>query len=361
LSTVSFRTVASTAACVSVDTQAEALPQREPLTINLAHHDIVRLVIHRGVHVMSPPRISEEITIRKLEILLAYLEAGNLAATAERLGTSTVSIHRALHSLEEGLRCRLFRPEGRNLVPTDAGLALADVAREALALLTEGVAATRAAGGYAAEQIRIGTLYSLTVRAVPQLVIDMKARRPDLHMELAMGSNADLLDQLRQGRIDAALMALPAGESDIETVSLFHDELCFAARAGSIYAAMTEIDLASCRNERFVSLTDGFVSQRSSIDAFRAAGFEPNIAMKVDDIFSLMNMVGGGIGCALLPGRVRDAFSERVQLLPLQAKYRMRQTIVLAFLRSRERDPNLLALSSLCRQSARRHELRLSA
>ncbi len=310
---------------------------------------------------MPPPRISEEITIRRLEILLAYLAAGNLAATAERLCTSTVSIHRALHSLEEGLRCRLFRPEGRNLVPTDAGLALADVAREALAVLTEGVAATRAAGGYSADRIRVGALYSLTVKAVPQLVIDMKSRRPDLHMELAMGSNADLLGQLREGSIDAALVALPIGEPDVETVTLFHDELCFAAPAGSAYAVMAEIDLSACRSERFVGLTDGFVSQQSSIDAFRAAGFEPNVVMKVGDIFSLMNMVGGGIGCALLPGRVREAFSERVRLLPLQPKYRMRQTIGLAFLRSRERDPNLLVLSLACRQSAKRHELRMLA
>src|SRR4051812_44634130 len=70
--------------------------------------------------------VDEEITFRKLEILLVFMETGNLARAAERLDISTVSVHRALHSLETGARCALFRLEGRNLLPTDAAKALAD-------------------------------------------------------------------------------------------------------------------------------------------------------------------------------------------------------------------------------------------
>ena len=71
--------------------------------------------------------------------------------------------------------------------------------------------------------------------------------------------------------------------------------------------------------------------------------------MKVGDIYSLMNLVGGGVGCTLLPGRVRDVFPNRVQLMALDPRYSMRQTIGLSFLKSRERDPNLLALAAVCR------------
>ena len=66
------------------------------------------------------------------------------------------------------------------------------------------------------------------------------------------------------------------------------------------------------------------------------------------DIFSLMNLVSGGIGYALLPRRVAD-FSPKVQLIPLAARYAISQHIVLVMQRNRERDPNLLALSAECR------------
>lgn len=294
-------------------------------------------------------RVDEEITFRKLEILLAFMETGNLARAAEKLDISAVSVHRALHSLETGLRCALFRHEGRNLHPTEAAHALAEVSREVLRTMSAGIRATREVAGYSADRIRIGSLYSLTSRTVPQLIMGMKLRKPELHTELVLGSNADLLQKLRDGAIDAALMAIPEDASDVESEPLFQDDIHFAAPVDSPYSAQKEIDLSACASERFVSLSEGFVTYNGFMESFRVAGFTPNVVMKTGDIFSLMNLVSGGVGYTLLPGRVRGAMPQKVQLIPLQPRYLMRQTIALNFLRTRERDPNLLALLSVCR------------
>src|SRR3954471_17829451 len=163
------------------------------------------------------PRIDEEITFRKLEILLAFLESGNLARAAEQLGTSAVSVHRALHSLEAGARCPLFRHEGRNLQPNESAHALAEVAREVLRTMAEGLRATREIAGYAADRIRIGSLYSLTSGTVPALIMGLKLRKPDIETELVLGSNDDLLRKLRDGVVDAAVMGRPAEAPDVES------------------------------------------------------------------------------------------------------------------------------------------------
>jgi len=298
-------------------------------------------------------RISEEITFRKLEVLLAYMQAGNLARAAELLDVSAVSVHRALHSLEDGVRCQLFRHEGRNLNPTDAAQVLAEVAREVLKLMAEGIQATREAGGYSSDRIRVGSLYSLTIATVPRVIIDLKVRKPELQAELVLGSNADLMLKLKQGEVDAVLAAIPEAEPDIESIALFEDDIFFAAPVGSKYAEQDAVDLSACADERFVSLGEGFVTYNGFVEAFRVARFTPHVVMKVDDIFSLMNLVSGGVGCTLLPGRVRDAFKDKVQLIPLQPRYLMRQTIGLSFMRTRERDPNLLAIASVCRVANR--------
>src|SRR4051812_21376684 len=154
-------------------------------------------------------RIDEEITFRKLEILLAFMETGNLARAAEQLGISAASVHRALHSLESGTRCALFRMDGRNLLANEAAHALADVAREVLHIMSDGIRSTRELAGYAAERIRIGSLYSLTHRVVPALVMGLKLRKSEIQTELVLGSNADLLRKLHEGAIDAALMGEP--------------------------------------------------------------------------------------------------------------------------------------------------------
>ncbi|GKS95570.1 LysR family transcriptional regulator [Acidovorax sp. SUPP2825] len=296
-----------------------------------------------------PHRPDDDITLRKLHILRVFLEAGNLARAAESLDISAVSVHRALHSLEDALRCPLFRHEGRHLHPTEAAHHLAEVARELLGTLAEGIRSTRAVAGYSSDRIRIGSLYSLTSRTVPTLVMGMKRRLPELQTELVLGSDADLRQKLRNGAIDAALMGSSGDMPDLECEPLFEDDIHFAAPADSHYPPDEPIDLAACASERFVSLTEGFVTYQGFMETFRVAGFTPDVVMQTEDIFSLMNLVSGGVGCTLLPGRVRGVLPPNVRLITLQQRYRMRQTIALHFLRTRERDPNLLALLAVCR------------
>lgn len=294
-------------------------------------------------------RVNEEITFRKLETLIAFMETGNLARAAERLEVSTVSVHRAVHSLEVGLCCPLFRHEGRNLHPTDAARALADTARVVLRTMSEGVRATRELAGYSANRIRIGALHSLTIHTVPQMLIGIGERVPALATELVLGSSAELHRKLREGAIDAALMAMPEGNLELVSQLLFTDELYFATHADSRHAAEHSIDLGVCWDENFISLMEGFSTDKALAEAFRLAGFIPNVVMRTSDVFSLMNLVSGGIGCTLLPGRVREMVPQKVKLIPLQRSYLLRQSVVLSFLRTRERDPNLLDLLAVCR------------
>jgi len=299
-----------------------------------------------------PLPIDEQVSFRKLEVLLVFLETGSLGRAAERLGTSAVSVHRALHSLEAGVRCSLFRPEGRHLVPTDAARVLADVAREVLRTMADGIRSTRVAAGYAGDSVRIGSLYSLTSGTVPALVLGLRSRRPEREAALVLGSNADLLRKLRDGLVDAALLGEPDDAPDVETQLLFEDEVFFATRRGSAHAGEASIDLGDCAGDRFVSLTEGFVTHDRFEEAFRTAGYAPDVVMRTGDIFSLMNLVGGGMGHTLLPGRIRHALPADVVLVPLAPRFRMRQKICVAFLRTRERDPNLLSLLAACRAHA---------
>jgi LysR family malonate utilization transcriptional regulator len=299
--------------------------------------------------------IDEEITLKKLEVFLAFMRLHNLARVSEEVGQSTVSVHRALHSLEEGLRCPLFRREGRSLVPLPTAYAFAKHAQRAVGEAEEGIRRVRELAGVAGKRMKIGSLYSLTLRCIPQLLIGLKMRRPELEIDLTLGSNQDLLRKLEDGLLDAAVIGTQAAIEDPQLLSvpLFEDEVYLAAPLDSPYAGRNPVDLRELRDEKFVTLGPGFVTSDSFEGAFRQAGYTPRTVMHVGDIFSLINLVGGGMGYSLLPGRVAD-FSSRVDLIPLDARYRSHQIITLLFPRSRERDPNLLALAAECRMAGTR-------
>ncbi|RFP09182.1 LysR family transcriptional regulator [Duganella sp. BJB488] len=299
--------------------------------------------------------IDEEITLKKLEVFLAFMQTNKLASVAETLGQSTVSVHRALHSLEEGMRCPLYKRVGRNLVPLHTAYKFEEYAKRVLDECEEGVRKVRELAGVNATRLKIGSLYSLTLHCIPQLVIGVKLRKPGLDIDLTLGSNQDLLLHLEEGRLDAIVIGIqhPIHNSELMSVPLFNDDIFLAAPSESPYSGLQQIDLQDLRTEKFVTLNEGFVTSQSFTHAFELAGFAPDITMRVGDIFSLINLVSGGIGYTLLPGRVRT-FSPRIRLIPLAQKYSSHQSIILLMAKSRERDPNLLALAAECRMYGRR-------
>ncbi|CAG8863512.1 HTH-type transcriptional regulator GltC [Pseudomonas fluorescens] len=301
--------------------------------------------------------IDEELTLKKLEVFLAFMRTGNLGRAAAELNTSNVSVHRAIHSLESALRCPLFKHEGRNLTPMESAYVLEERAQKLIQEVVESVRLTREAAGFCAERFKLGSLYSLTVKTVPQLIMGLKIRRSELNIDLILGSNIDLLYKLKNLETDAIIVSLDdsSQDPDCEYLPLFSDDIFLATPAESPFAGQAQVDLADLRESTFITLTQGFATHRDGVRVFEQAGFKPKVAMEVNDIFTLLSMVSSGVGYALLPGRIAAVYENRVKLIPLQERYRMQQHIGVVFLKAKERDPNLLALLAECRMYATRH------
>ena len=299
--------------------------------------------------------ITDDITFRKLTIFMTFMEKGNIARTAEALDISGVSVHRALHTLEENVRCPLFVHKGRNLIAQPAAWTLLEYCQEVTQMMERGLEEARKTAGVGQGRLRVGTLYSLTLETVPHLIMGMKLRRPDLEMDLTMGSNEALLNMLENGTLDAILISISESEIDrnsLEVLPLFHDDIYLAAPTSALDSNKTA-DLRDYRNEKFVSLAEGFATYAGFQEAFHIAGFEPEIVTRVNDIFSMLSLVQAGVGLTLMPGRMKKMYENTVHLQKLADPYQMRQLIAIVFARNRERDPSLLALAAEGRMYAR--------
>ncbi|HQR84718.1 MAG TPA: LysR substrate-binding domain-containing protein [Polynucleobacter sp.] len=294
--------------------------------------------------------LNEEVTLRKLEILCSFVRTGSLAKTGEELQLSSVSIHKALHSLQSGLGCPLFVKEGRQLKPLPAALYLAEMSIDVLEDMERMFKKVKAKAGIESGQIRLGSMYSLTANIIPRIIMGTKIRRPNLDIDLHLGSNQELMKKLFEGTVDAVVLAIPTDKlaDSVQVVPLFDDQLFFAS-SKNYKPQQGEIDLSEYQDEKFLTLQDGFATTTGFYDAFKLAGITPNVVMKVGDIFSLMNMVSGDLGKALLPGRVKALMGDAIVFTPLKSKYRLTQHIALMYLQANEFNPNILALAAEAR------------
>ena len=301
-------------------------------------------------------RLNEEITLRKIEIFLSFMETGNLGRTAEALDMSSVSIHRALHSFEDGLGCPLFSHRGRLLRPLETTKLFQSHCQEVIDHLTHAVELTKIAGGVGSPLVKVGTLYSLTIRTLPYLINASKLRRPGIEFELTMGSNEKLLSKLDRNELDLIVIALDE-QSDLpshfEILPLFVDELFLATPAWMKIHTQEAVPLSAFENERFITLAPGFATYEDFRQLFKKADISPKHITEVKDIFSALSLVNAGVGVSILPGRMSAVYPDTVNFIPLQPPCRRSQSITMVFKRSRQHEPNILALVAEGRMFAR--------
>ncbi|MDQ9832266.1 LysR family transcriptional regulator [Acinetobacter soli] len=301
--------------------------------------------------------IDDELTLKKIQIFLAFMRCGNLTKTATEMQISNVSVHKALHSLESALRCPLFKHEGRSLIPLKSAYVLQENAQKLVQDMITTVNKTREAAGFAAKVLHLGSLYSLTVNTIPNVISRLKLRRGELDIQLLLSSNLDLVKKLKSTELDAIIVALNAttDNPDFESLPMFEDKIFLAVNKNSALASMHEVDLASLKDETFLTLSKGFATRSDSDEVFENAGIDPKVFLEVSDIFTLISMVSTGVGLALLPGRISTIHESSVKLIPLKGAKQIKQEIGLVFLKSKERDPNLLALIAECRMFAKQY------
>ena len=294
--------------------------------------------------------IYDSLTLKKIKIFLMFMRHGNLSKTAAELQLSKVSVHKALHSLEDALDCPLFKSEGRNLTPLKSAYVLEEYSQKLIQDITITINKTQEAAGFAAKVFHLGSLYSLTVTTLPSIISGLKVRRGELDIQLLLSSNIDLVKKLKETELDAIIVALNETTSgqEFEHFPIFEDEIFLAVNKNSKYVGLDEIDLSLLKDETFLTLAKGFATRSDSDIVFEKAKIDPKVFLQVSDIFTLISMVNSGVGLALLPGRISTIYESSVKLIRLKKEYQIKQKIGLVFLKNKERNPNLLALIDEC-------------
>jgi LysR family malonate utilization transcriptional regulator len=267
----------------------------------------------------------KEINFKKLSIFIAFMQERNIGRTAAKIKMSPVSVHRALHSLEESLDFSLFVNKGRDLVPGKSAEILLPIARQTLHQFQSGLTLAGDAAEIERGVLRLGVLCSLIPEVLPNLLGRMAKRKPQLKIEVVSGSNSQLFAFLNDGDIDAALAGSPyINAGKLHVIPLFQDVLCLGCPADSPLYGRESIDVIDLEEKNFVALSDGFSTAMMQEEVFRIANITPCIVATVNDIFSMVHLVALGVGFTLLPGRMRGLCrNHQVAMIPLSDKYRL--------------------------------------
>lgn len=244
------------------------------------------------------------LSLHQLTCFLATYEHGSLTRAAEELGYSQPSVSEQIRTLEKSLGVQLFRRVGRGVVPTTVADTLRPHAERTLAAAEETRRAAQAVKSLETGTIRFGMFGIARLYAGAGLIADVLTRYPGVRVELVGQNSTEVAEDLRRGRLEAAMLALSTVASEGLTVTP-------VAREELVYLSVDPAHVASPVTAHRLSLASLVMPETTyrAVDGTRLTlrqmlhetGRNPQTRIEVEDIETAVELVGMGYADSVVP------------------------------------------------------------
>lgn len=244
-----------------------------------------------------------DITLRQLKYFIALSETRHFGRAAERVHISQPALSVQIAALETTLAASLIDRTGRGVVLTPTGHAVAAQARKVMADLRALQDAARSERGLSG-QLTLGVIPTVAPYLLPVALPMLRARNVMLDLRIREAQTEVLLDDLALGRLDAAVIALPAGRPGLEEVVLATDRFLLAGSEAQIAAmAAREAPLhpTDIAPGRLLLLDEGHCLADQALDVCGLDRAATRVDLGASSLATLAGLVAEGFGLTLLP------------------------------------------------------------
>jgi LysR family hydrogen peroxide-inducible transcriptional activator len=239
-------------------------------------------------------------SLRNLRYLTALAEHLNFRAAAEACFVSQSTLSAGIKELESGLGVQLVERDTRSVRLTPVGVETTERARRMLGEAADLVAVASEAREPLSGPLRFGVIPTIAPYLLPRVLGPLRARYPKLKLYLREDLTEHLLERVRSGELDAALIALPYATGELAIRELFRDEFWFVAPPDDPLARTRAVAVDRLDTSELILLEDGHCLREHAIAACGPGRTEPS-RIEATSLPTLLQMVEGGLGVTLLP------------------------------------------------------------
>jgi LysR family hydrogen peroxide-inducible transcriptional activator len=196
---------------------------------------------------------------------------------------------------------QLIERAPRKVMLTPVGSDIVVRARRVLADVEQMRETARRTADPEAGSVRLGLFPTLAPYLLPHVVPKIGGRFPRLELLLVEEKTEVLLTQLREGRLDAAILALPLHEDWLQIEKLFEEPFLLAVPHGHALARRDNLKLADLSREHLLLLEDGHCMREQALAVCSLAGASEKDGFRATSLETLRQMVAAGVGITLLP------------------------------------------------------------
>lgn len=224
---------------------------------------------------------------------------GHMTQAALALDIPQSSMSRRIHALQTALGVPLLIHDGRTVRLTPEARRLAARAREPLAELDRTLAELTGDADPEHGTVRFGFPLTMGSGHIPDLLAAFRHRHPGIRVLLKQAHGTELGAGLMTGNLDLAIV-IPAPER-LHHTTIGVQQIQVAVPADHRLAAAAQLHLHELSGETFIANPPSYNLRQLTETWCREAGYTPNIAIEVTEFGTIRELIGRGLGIALLP------------------------------------------------------------
>lgn len=239
------------------------------------------------------------LTLRQLRYFEALAQHGHFGRAAEALAISQPALSVQIRDLEESLGVALFERGARQVRLTGFGEEAALRIRSILRSVDELSDLARSARDRLIGRFRIGVIPTIAPYLLPTLIGNLTRSYSELDVHVRETVTPRLIDELTEGRLDAAIVALPISEPAFTEVGLFTETMVLVRPNGDSDKPVPDRD--DLRGMRLLLLEEGHCFRDQALSFCNIQSSLPRDGLDGSSLSTLVQMVGAGIGVTLIP------------------------------------------------------------
>lgn len=239
--------------------------------------------------------------LRDLHYLIAVADLRSFVQAAERCFISQPTLSTQIKKMEEGLGVQIFERTNKKVLPTELGEKIIASARHILKEVDHIKEMAEIAQDPLAGNLRLGAFPTLSPYIFPQLVPLIKQAMPKIRLILVEEKTDFLLQQLKSGQMDVALLALPIIDDHLESQHLFDDEFLLAVGPDHPFAANKKITPADLADQELLLLDEGHCLRGHALQICQTYHADEQQDVRATGLETLRQMVRAGTGITFMP------------------------------------------------------------
>ncbi len=254
--------------------------------------------------------------LRDLKYIVAVADEKHFGRAAEECAVSQPTLSAQIIKLEDYLQIQIFERHRGNLIITPAGAEIIQQARIILDHAEQIHKISAFATDRFAGTLSLGIIPTIAPYLLPLILKKLASQLPKLTLQLKEAQTHQLISDLKDGKIDAMILALPTEETTFKEIDIYREDFYLAVPENHPFAQKKVIQTDTLDGESFMLLEEGHCLRDQTMELCRLKPSQIGQSLRATSIETLLEMVRCGHGMTVVPELVTKQGRGNICFIP---------------------------------------------